>query len=245
MSKLARRRGIIRHVTNWPAVVQPLHGLLQILQQGKLHSSFRSKPFNVGIRFNRFIIFILGVGLSVGADSTPCSVSDNQLERKQPMCFFSTSLPSRAARLRFYARKDLRKGWTWRNAQCQAEGPEQAPCHQSKDAKLFLKEILTGQASSLILSGLRQGWSRWSQSWLKTFVCFQIRHWERSQIFMAWTIGTFSCKQFSLVKLLFDRLQLQRETMLPVDPRKIFSKLARCTRWGPLTDVTPILSYPP
>ena len=110
---------------------------------------------------------------------------NNQLERKQPMCFFSTSLPSRAARLRFYARKDLRKGWTLdlTERSVSSRGTRASTCHQSKDAKLFLKEILTGQASSLILSGLRQGWSRWSQSWLKTFVCFQIRHWERSQIF--------------------------------------------------------------
>ena len=37
------------------------------------------------------LIFILGVGLSVGADSAPCSVSDNQLEHKQPIlvCIFS------------------------------------------------------------------------------------------------------------------------------------------------------------
>ncbi len=73
-----------------------------------------------------------------------------------------------------------------------SRGPRAGTC-QIKDATSFLKEILTGQASSLILSGLRQSWSRWSQScfenerafWnrLKTLVYFQIRNWERSQIF--------------------------------------------------------------
>ena len=48
-----------------------------------------------------------------------------------------------------------------------SRGTRASTCHQSKDAKFFLKEILTGQASSLILSGLRQGWSRWSQSCFK------------------------------------------------------------------------------
>ena len=177
------------------------------------------------------------------ADSTPCSVSDNQLERKQPMCFFSTSLPSRAARLRFYARKDLRKGWTWRNAQCQAEGPEQAPVIRAKMRSYFWRRFLPARPHHLFfpvwdragVAGARVASKTKRLSETGSRLLYVSRFATENEVkYLAWTIGTFSCKQFSLVKLFFDRLQIQRETVLPVDPRIFFSKLARCTRWGPL-----------
>ena len=98
---------------------------------------------------------------------------------------------SRAARLRFYAWKDLMKRWTWRNSQCQAEGQEQAPV-RSKMRRHFWRRFIPARPHPLCFgfSGARESWSqrcfeneRAFWSWLMTFVYFQIRNWERSQIF--------------------------------------------------------------
>ena len=123
-----------------------------------------------------------------------------------------------------------------------SRGPRAGTC-QIKDATSFLKEIHTGQASSLMLWFFRcerelepevlrkrKGFLKLAQD----FCIFPDSKIENEVKFLAWTIGTFSCKQFSLVGLLFARLQIQRETMLlNVDQRKINQSFeVRCSRFS-------------
>ena len=108
---------------------------------------------------------------------------------EQPVAFssvlsFQLSLSTPfAASLRFYAWKDLMKGWTWRNSQCQAEGQEQAPV-RSKMRRHFWRRFIPARPHPLCFgfSGARESWSqrcfeneRAFWNWLKTFVYFQIR----------------------------------------------------------------------